>query len=122
MPELASKIEKRIKERERLVNEIQAAIDILAPAIKKLVDSDLKTYSMLSKPDCLWSDSPISNFNTYKWIKEHMIKRDMDFIGFALDGKPSLKTFGERSKELVGWVMRFSNEPEKEKTGIDAIL
>lgn len=122
MAELQIKIEKRMKERDRIVAEIQGIVDAFAPAIKKLTDHDLKTYSMLNKPDALYSDCPLSSLQTYRWLKEHMIKRDMDFIGFALDGKPSLKTFVERCSDAGKWAMRFTKEPEEVKTGIDAIL
>lgn len=120
--DLQEKIKRRLSEREKIVRDIEKIVDLFAPAIKSLTEHDLKTYSMLSKPDALYSDCPLSSLHTYRWLKEHMIKRDMDFIGFALDGKPSLKTFSDRCSQANGWVMRFAEEPEQVKTGIDAIL
>ncbi len=118
----AAKIEKRVKERGNLCKTIQDEIGILAENINKLIDHDLKTYSMLSNPDCLYMDSPIGRAFTFEWIKQYMIKMDLDFIGYFLDGKVNIKPFVDRANESSGWIMRFTKEPEAPKTGIDAIL
>ncbi len=119
---LSAKIERRVKERDKLALTIQADIDKLAEDVSKLIDHDLKTYGLLSKPDTLYYDSPISRAFTFEWIKQHMIKKDMDFIGFHLDGKASIMPFMDRTTEASRWIMRFCKEVEPEKKGLEAIL
>lgn len=119
---LEAKILARAKERDKLAAEIQADIDALASKIEKLCDRDVKTYEMLTKPDCLYGDSPVSKAWTSEWIKQYMIKRDLDFIGHFFDGKINIKPLTERIGDASKWMMRFTKEPEKQKTGIQAIL
>lgn len=116
------KIEEKIKDRTKLCAAIQNDITSLASKLGKLSESDLALYQMLHGPDALFGDSPLSPLKTASWAKEFMIKKDMDFIGFVLDGKPSIKTFNERMEEASGWALRFTKEKPKTKTGIDAIL
>lgn len=119
---LAAKVETRVKERDKLSLVIQSEIDSLAEKIGKLIDHDLKTYSMLTNPDCLYYDSPVSRAFTYEWIKQYMIKKDLDFVGHFFDGKVNILSFSERMTDASKWMMRFTKEPEKQKTGIEAIL
>lgn len=45
------------------------------------------------------------------------------FVGFAMDGEPSLKTFLERAQDTSKWILRFAKEQKEEKKkGIDDIL
>lgn len=120
--ELRATIEKRLKEREKMVSELQSIVDLFAENISKLTDHDLKTYQMLHKPDCLYSDSPLSSMKLYHHVQQYMIKKDLDYFGFALDGKPALKTLMEVDKEMRPWVLRYTTKPEPEKKGIEAIL
>lgn len=116
------KIENMVKDRAKLCSSIQNDITSLALKLKKLNDNDLELYQMLHGPDCLFGDSPLSPARTTHWAKEFMIKKDMDFIGFVLDGKPSIMTFIERMEDASGWALRFTKETPKTKTGLDAIL
>lgn len=119
---LSAKIEERVKERDKLAFAIETDINCLALKINKFIDHDLATYEMLNSPDSLYHDSPISRAFTYEWIKQYMIKKDLDFIGYVLDGKATIKNFVERATEASGWVMRFTKPLELKKTGIEAIL
>lgn len=121
--ELAGKVEGRIKERTKLAASIQNDITALALKLKKFTEQDIETYQMLWEPDALFSDCPISHGNTYRWAKEFMVKKDMDFIGvYVPDGKPSIKNFGERMEESSAWALRFTKEKELPKQGLDAII
>lgn len=119
---LEAKILARVKERDKLAAEIQSDIEALAGKINKFCDRDLKTYEMLSGPDCLYGDSPISKTWTCEWVKQYMIKNDMDFIGLFFDGKINIKPLSERIGDASRWILRFTKEIEKKKTGIQAIL
>jgi hypothetical protein len=45
------------------------------------------------------------------------------FVGFAIDGEPSLKTFMERAQDTTKWILRFAkDQTEVKKKGIDEIL
>lgn len=45
------------------------------------------------------------------------------FVGFAMDGEPSLRTFLQRAQETSKWILRFSrDQKEEKKKGIDEIL
>lgn len=123
MSELRKKIEKRCADREKLASNIQEKIAELAKELKKLEEHDLETYKALTNPDCLFNDSPISPFKTYRYVKEWMMKQNMDFIGLFLpDGKTAIKSFVDQAKDTSKWILRFAKEKEKPKTGIDAIL
>lgn len=115
-------VESSLKKRMVLVKQIEASIDVLAKQVNALTEHDLSLYQLLYKPDSLYNDCPISKLITYHHIKNHMIKRDMDFIGYILDGKHSVKTFAEISSEIPKWANRFAYSPMKEKIGIEAIL
>ena len=119
---LRKQIEEKVLARQKLVQSIQNDIKALSTKIKKLQDENLEIYKMLVKPDSLFNDCPLSPFFTAHHIKQFMIKCDMDFIGYCIDGKHSIKDLTDLAKELVGWVYRFSEEPKPEKKGIDAIV
>ncbi len=120
---LAAKIEARIKSRAKMALRIEELINELSKEYKALIDHDLRTYPMLTKPDCLYGDSPVSSAFTNEWLKQQFLKNDLAFLsGLYLDGVDSLKTFSKRAEESSGWMMRFTKEPEKEKSGIEAIL
>lgn len=117
--------QKELKElcdaREKLSSAIQNDITATSVKIKKLFALDLEIYGKLPSADSLFNDSPISHFKTAHQVKQFMIKRDMDFIGYSLDGKQSIKDFLEYAKEITGWIMRCAIEKPKVKKGIDAI-
>lgn len=119
---LFGQIEKKARARELLALEIEKDIEVLAAKCKKFAKNDLDIYKALVKPDTLFNDSPISPFWTYHWIKQHMIKSDMDFIGVSLDGKHTIKPFSLMAIEASKWILRFAKEAEVEKKGIEAIL
>jgi hypothetical protein len=119
--EQVAQIEKRLAARENLAVSIQNDVAALAARLKKFEAESLSLYGLLNDPDCLYGDSPLSHLNTYRWLKEWMIKSDMDFIGIAFDGKVALRPFSENVIEGHGWVMRWAKKKEKPKTGIDAI-
>ncbi len=119
---MSNPIEDKIKERTRLCAAIQNDIVSLSTKIASLSAKDLDLYLMLQGPDCLFNDSPISPFKTAHWIKEFMIKRDMDFIGAVLDGKFQVRPFIERMEDASAWCMRFTKEKPKPKTGLEAIM
>lgn len=118
----AAKVADMVKDRAKLVAAIQNDVTALATKLGKLTDQDLILYNHLFDPDCLFNDSPISQFNTYHWLKEFMIKKDMDFIGYILDGKFSAKPFTERMEDAARWALKFTKVKEKEKTGVGAII
>lgn len=119
----AEKIDGRLKDRDKQSVVVQAAIDVLAEEINKLIEQDLITYEMLLNPDCLYHDSPLSRAFMYEWIKQYMLKKDMDFIGGVyLDGKVNIKDFADRSQEASKWALRFTKQVAPEKTGLEAIL
>ena len=120
--ELHAEIEKRVHNRAKQAALIQSDVTALALRLKAFADENLEIYNLLNDPDCLFNDSPLSHFNTYRWLKDWMIKKDMDFIGHALDGKASLKPFSDKMIEGHGWIMRFAKKKEKPKTGIEAIV
>lgn len=120
--ELNKAVDERMKYRENLCSSIQNDITALSMKLNKLTDHDLETYQMLVSPDCLFNDCPISPFFTYHHFKQFMIKKDMDFIGHALDGKVVIKTFTEMASEASKWVKRFATEKKVTKKGIQAII
>lgn len=122
MSDLEKKIALRIKAREKIAAEMQAAVDVLAEKTKELFAHDLKTYQMLHNPDSLFNDSPISHFKTAHFLKNYMIKKDMDFLGYVLDGKPSVQPFLEFAHDQAKWINRFTKEPAPAKTGIEKII
>ncbi len=111
-----------MKERLELAKEIEDDMGAVAWKLAKLTEHDLKTYGLLNKPDALFNDSPISPLTTYNWAKRQMIKLNMDFIGYVVEGKASIKSFSDQAAEVPNWVMRFAKEPEHVKTGIENIL
>jgi len=116
------KIDELIKIREKLTMELQATVDLLSERYKRLVDLDLDLYSTLINPDCLYGDSPLGRGFTNEWLKQYMIKKDLDFVGYFLDGKINIKTFVQRASESSKWAMRFAHEGKPEKTGLQAII
>lgn len=120
---LSAEIEKRVKYRDILANDIQVAIEKLAKKINEMIDHDLQTYEMLAGPDCLYHDSPISRAFTYEWIAQYMLKNDLDFVGrVPLDGKISIKDFKDRAHEASKWALRFTKEKPAAKSGLEAII
>lgn len=115
-------MELRLKAREELAVTIQKNIDEMTVNINKFIHEDLETFKMLHKPDCLFYDSPLSQFITHHWITEYMKKVGLPFAGVALDGVAAIPTFVSKAKEARLWALRFAKEPEVEATGIDAIL
>lgn len=122
MSDLKSKVEERLKNRENMCFAIQNAIIGLSKNLKILADADIETYQMLIEPDVLFNDSPIAPLKTVHWLTQFMIKKDMDFIGYALDGKHVIPNFHDMAKEASGWVLRFAKEKPKPKKGADAII
>lgn len=117
-----TKMPERMSYREKLCATIQNDVTALAMKINKLAEHDLETFSMLNEPDALFNDCPISPFKTHHHLRMWMIKKDMDFIGYALDGKVSIKPFLEMAQEASKWVLRFSKEKKPVKKGVDAII
>lgn len=115
-------IDQRIKYRNSLSGEVQSAVDKMAKKLNELIDHDLETYGLLFNPDALYGDSPLGKPFIWGFIKQHMIKRDLDFVGYHLDGKYSIVEFKERMLEASNWAKRFTKPVPGKKSGIDAIL
>lgn len=120
---LKAEIESRVQLREALGAEIEALVDKLSEKMKALEDLDLTTYQILVEPDCLYHDSPISRAFNHEYLKQYMKKAGLSFIeAYTLDGLAAIKPFAERIKEASGWMLRFTKEKPKAKTGLDAIV
>jgi hypothetical protein len=120
--EEAAKVPGLLKKRDALCAEIQKDIESFAAKMKKLLDQDVQLFNKLLDPDCNYMDSPLAGPWTVHWMKQYMIKCDMDFIGFPLDGKPAIAPFVEKTLEASKWAMKWTKAKEQEKTGIEAIL
>lgn len=123
MSELEKEIKAMCEHREKLCQTIQNDTTALANKFNKLMQYDLELYQKLAGPDCLFMDSPISPKRTQHLLKAYMVKKDMDFISAvaALDGKQAIKDFVAEAREATLWLMRFSKEKPKKKTGLEAI-
>lgn len=115
-------IEQRLKYRNSLAAEVQVAMDKLAAKLNELTDHDVETYEMLHSPDSLYGDSPLGRAFTWQWAKQYLIKNDLDFVGYHLDGKMSIREFKEHAIEASNWAARFIKPAPAKKSGIDAIL
>lgn len=120
--EAASLVDPRLKKQEKAALEIQDLIDALASRITAFTEENLKIYQMLFNPDVLFNDSPLSQFIINSHLRRYMIKRDMDFIGYVLDGKHTVQPFAEMVAESSKWAIRFTTPPQPKKTGIDSII
>lgn len=118
--EALKKLPEKVKARELHCKTIEAQITSLAANVKLLDELSLEIYQTVMDPDCLYYDSPISPSKTYRYIKEFMIKKDMDFMGILENGKESAKSFYVRAQEVSGWIMRFSKPKPLPKFGIEA--
>lgn len=120
---LKDDLSKRMKDRTVKCKSISAKIHALCTEIKTLTEHDMDTYKMLTKPDCLYNDCPISHFQTFRYVKEQLTKEGLELIGGpAYDGPAALRTISERAEEIPNWVLRFSNEKKQEPKGIAAII
>lgn len=64
----------------------------------------------------------VYDFKEVKDSLQLMIKC-FSFVGVALDGEASLKSFLDRAAETSKWILRFAKEEEeKKKTGLEEIL
>lgn len=115
-------IEQRLKYRNSLAVEVQVAIDKFSAKLNELTAHDVETYEMLHSPDCLYGDSPLGRAFTWQWAKQYLIKNDLDFVGYHLDGKVSIREFKEHAIEASSWAARFTKPAPGKKSGIDAIL
>ncbi len=115
-------IEQRLKYRNSLASQVQVAIDKLAEKLNELTEHDVQTYEMLHSPDSLYGDSPLGRAFTWEWVKQYMIKNNLDFVGYHLDGKVTIKEFTTHATEASNWAARFTKPSPAKKSGIDAIL
>lgn len=115
-------LEERFKYRNSLASQIQVLVDKLSDKLGEMTEHDIQTYHMLQGPDCLYGDSPVGKPFTYEYLKQYMIKKDLDFVGYFLDGKINIKDFTERMKDATAWMARFTKPIQQKKSGIDAIL
>lgn len=121
-PATEDQIKQRVKARNSLSAEIQTLVDELALKTSTLIEHDLDTYSMLHGPDALYGDCPLGKPFIWSYLKQYMIKKDMDFVGYHLDGKFYIQEFRDRMVEASNWALRFTKPLAKQKTGINAII
>lgn len=118
----AAKVEAKVKERDKICLAIQNEVTSISMKFNKLKEMNLDIYESLIGPDCLFNDSPISDYFTIHWLKEFMIKKGFDFIGYVPDGVISVRDFTEKMAEAGKWAIKFTKDAGIEKTGIEAIL
>ena len=63
-----------IKKREKLAAEVQASMEVMLEAYKKLLELDHDLFPQLDNPDCLYFESPLAPNVTEQWFKEHLLK------------------------------------------------
>lgn len=112
----------RLKYRNSLSTEVQGAMDKMAQKLNELIEHDLETYGLLFNPDALYGDSPLGKPFIWSYAKQYLIKKDLDFVGYHLDGKFSIVPFKDRMTEATKWAERFTKPIAPKKTGIDAII
>jgi hypothetical protein len=119
---LEEALKDRIATRTALAKKITELEYELAKCLGKFIDDDVTTYTMLSHPDCLFSDCPISSAFTKEWARQQLYASGLKFGEDVYDGEISVKPFSERIEACNPWIMKFSMPAKKSKTGIEAIL